>query len=433
MKINTLVIGSGGREHAIAIAVARSESCGDLFCIPGNPGIARIASCHGLQTIDHDSLAAWCIEHSVHLVVVGPEEPLSLGIAESLRSKGINVFGPSAAAAMLETSKSFAKEVMEAADVPTAAYQTFSNTQLDEAVDYVSRASKPVVIKADGLCAGKGVIIATTNHEAISAIDGLARSAESSASKLVIESFLEGYEVSLFAISDGSQFTILAPSQDHKRIGDGDMGRNTGGMGSYAPVHGIGPDFIAWASDRIIAPVLNEMAVRGTPFVGCLYAGLMVHANGTASVVEFNCRFGDPETQSVLAVFRGDFLRLLYSAARGELDTSSIESVAEGYSCTVVMASEGYPGEYRKGHIITGIENAEALGAIVHHSGTAISNGSLVTAGGRVLGVTGNSKALSDAIGNAYTAVRVISFEGATYRTDIGKKGIESQNPEFIP
>lgn len=422
--MNILLIGNGGREHALAAALNDSQLTEMLFCAPGNPGILTIANRADCDPSRPESVVDFCREKEISFVVIGPEAPLGEGLANIIRTLNVPVFGPTREAAQLECSKGFAKEFMQRYNIPTAAFRTFSTDNAIAALEYVQEHPLPVVLKADGLAAGKGVIIATTTEEAVSALNEIFHGRFGTAgSSVVVEEFLQGQEASVFAICDGENFVTLAPSQDHKRALDNDEGDNTGGMGAYAPAALVTEEVLEKVRTRIIRPVLDGMKADGAPFIGCLYVGVMID-NGEPKVVEFNTRFGDPETQAVLAVFRGDLMQLLYSASIGQLDTSHIHTVAEGYACNVVLASEGYPGVYEKGREITGVHEAEQLGAMVFHAGTAEKDGALVTAGGRVLGVCAHGATLGEAIANAYKAAEAIHFEGKMFRTDIGKKGL---------
>jgi phosphoribosylamine--glycine ligase len=394
-----LLVGSGGREHALAWKLARSADAVELHAAPGSPGIAQVGECHPIRAEDSEGLLALAHSLGVDLVVVGPEAPLVQGVADVLRHAGIAVFGPSAAAAALEGSKSFAKEVMSAAGVPTAA-------QLP-----IARA--PCVVKADGLAAGKGVHVCRSQAE----VDAALRAVGRLGGGVLVEELLEGPEVSVFAICDGREAVSLVPAQDFKRAFDGDAGPNTGGMGSYAPVPGLGEAEVEELVATVHRPVLAELQQRGAPFVGLLYAGLMLTADGPR-VLEFNCRFGDPETQSVLPLLDGDLAAALMAAATGELVGVSLEATP-GAAVTVVMAAADYPDEGDRGTQIAGVERAEELGALVFHAGTARQGDRLVTNGGRVLGVTGLGENVRDARNAAYEAVSAIEFEGARYRTDI--------------
>lgn len=397
--MNVLLIGSGGREHALAWALSASPLIGTLYCAPGNAGIAEVASCVALDAADHAAVIAFCREHAIGLVVVGPEAPLVGGVADVLRHAGIAVFGPSRAAAALEGSKSFAKEVMASAGVPTAAP--------------LAIARLPCVVKADGLAAGKGVHVCRSQAD----LDAALRSVVALGGSVVVEELLEGPELSLLAVCDGREALPLVPAQDFKRAHDGDAGPNTGGMGSYAPVPGIREAEIEQLLATVHRPVLEELQRRGSPFVGLLYAGLMLTKDGPR-VLEFNCRFGDPETQSILPLLEGDLLELLAAAAAGELRGLAPE-VREGAAVTVVVAASGYPGEGDRGSPISGVDDAEAAGALVFHAGTALQGDRLVTNGGRILGVTGLGRSVADARAAAYAAAELVSFEGARLRRDI--------------
>ncbi len=422
--MNILLIGSGGREHALALAISRSNELGNFFAAPANPGILQLAMLAPISINNHDSVVNFCKQEHIHLVVIGPEQPLEAGLSDSLREHGIIVFGPSKRAAMLETSKSFAKEFMVRHNIPTASFRRFTADVKTEAIEYVRQQPLPVVIKADGLAAGKGVIVAETTADAENALaDILGGAFGSAGAEVVVEAFLRGEEASIFSICDGTHFITLAPAQDHKRALDGDKGKNTGGMGAFAPAAIVTDDVLKKVKERIIAPTLAGMTEEGAPFIGCLFVGLMIE-NGEPNVVEFNCRFGDPETQAVLTVTEGDFVDLFFSAALGLLRPSSITNIYNGYACTVVLASGGYPDTYKTGYPITGISDAEQTGATVFHAGTKIENSILVTNGGRVLGVCGKGETLTQAINSAYNAVNFIKFTDEYHRTDIGHKSL---------
>ena len=390
--------GSGGREHALAWKLAQSELCEELHAAPGNPGIAEIGQCHPVRAEDGEGLLAFCGEHEIDLVVVGPEAPLVAGVADQLRHAGVAVFGPGAAAARIEGSKSFAKDVMAAAGVPTA--------------ERLAVARPPCVVKVDGLAAGKGVFVCRTQEE----LDAGLQAAGGGGDSLVIEELLEGHEVSLFAVTDGREAFALAPAQDFKRVGDGDTGPNTGGMGSFSPVPSFGPADVEELLNTVHRPVLTELARRGAPFVGLLFAGLMMTDSGPR-VLEFNCRFGDPEAQSILPLLDGDLLELLHDAATGNL--SRTLEAETGAAVTVVLAAPDYPQQNDVGTPIHGVRDAEATGALVFHAGTAMRGDALVTNGGRILNVTGVGQDLASARAAAYEGVGKISFEGMRYRTDI--------------
>ena len=398
MKV--LVVGSGGREHALAWKLAQAPGT-ELHAAPGNPGIAALGQCHPARAEDGEALLDLARAIGADLVVIGPEGPLVAGVADELRHRGLAVFGPGREAARIEGSKAFAKDVMRAAGVPAAASLA------------VARA--PCVIKADGLAAGKGVFVCRTAAE----LDDGLRAAAALPGPLVIEELLEGEEVSLFALSDGRSVVPLAPAQDFKRIGDGDVGPNTGGMGSYSPVPRLAPEAAAELTVEICRPVVDELARRGTPFVGVLFAGLMLTTDGPR-VLEFNCRFGDPETQSLLPRLNGDFGAALQAAAAGELAGVEL-GVGAGAAVTVVVAAPGYPERGDHGTPIEGVEAAEALGALVFHGGTARHGERLVTSGGRILGVTGTGATIAEARDLAYAACAEVSFAGAQFRTDIAR------------
>jgi phosphoribosylamine---glycine ligase len=397
--VKVLVAGSGGREHALAWKLAQSPACDELHAAPGNPGIAKLGHCHPIRAEDAEGLLAFCSDNEVDLVVIGPEAPLVAGVSDQLRHAGIPVFGPSAEAARIEGSKTFAKDVMAAAGVPTA--------------ERLAVARPPCVIKADGLTAGKGVYVCRTQEE----LDAGLRSAAALGQEVVIEELLEGEEVSLLVLTDGREVAPLAPAQDFKRIGDGDTGPNTGGMGSYSPVAGLGESDVDELVDLIHRPVLAELANRRAPFAGVLYAGLMLTDEGP-KVLEFNCRFGDPEAQSILPRLEGDLLDALEGAAAGRLEEPI--SAGDRAAVTVVLASGDYPERSDdRGTPIEGVDEAESTGALVFHAGTARRGNQLVTNGGRILNVTALGDELPAARATAYEAADRISFAGMQLRGDI--------------
>jgi phosphoribosylamine--glycine ligase len=396
--VNLLVVGSGGREHALAWKLASSPQLGELHAAPGNPGMAALAHCHPVRPDDAEGLLELVRTVDVDLVVVGPEAPLVAGVADQLRHAGVPVFGPSAAAARIEGSKAFAKDVMEAAGVPTAAT--------------LSEAQAPCVVKADGLAAGKGVFVCRTQEEADSAV----AQAEAFGGPILFEELLEGRELSVFAIADGNRALPLAAARDYKRAGEDDTGPNTGGMGAYAPAENVDLETIVAA---VHTPVVEELARRDTPFTGLLYAGLMRTTDGD-KVLEFNCRFGDPETQAVLPCLDGDLLPVLVGAASGRLD-GVVPPALRGAAVTVVLATEMYPDSGDTGSPIDGVDAAEEAGGLVFHAGTARTGGTLVTNGGRIFGVTGVGDTLADARERAYGAAGRISFPGARYRRDVAR------------
>ena len=397
-----LLVGSGGREHALARALVASSELTELHAAPGNPGIARLGRCHPVRAEDVDGLVELGRSLRIDLAVIGPEAPLVAGAADVLRHSGVSVFGPSAEAARIEGSKSFAKELMQACGVPTAG-------RLDEA-------RAPCVVKYDGLAAGKGVFVCRTQAEVAAALPR----ARSLGSELVVEELLEGEEASLFAVCDGERALALPAAQDYKRLRDGDEGPNTGGMGAYSPVAGLGPGQAEDLLDAVHRPVLAELARRGTPFHGLLYAGLMLTEAGP-KVLEFNCRFGDPETQVVVPRLESDLLELLRAAAAGDLADATV-SVSPACAVTVVLASAGYPDSSELGVEIRGVDDAESLGAMVFQAGTALRDGKLRSAGGRVLNVTALGTSCDEARALAYAATDRIDFPGAQYRRDIALK-----------
>jgi phosphoribosylamine--glycine ligase len=397
--VKVLLVGSGGREHALAWKLAQAPGLRALHAAPGNPGISRLGDCHPVRPEDGESLLALARSLGVDLTVIGPEAPLVAGVADELRRMGVAVFGPGRAAARIEGSKSFAKDVLAAAGVPAA--------------EALAIARPPCVVKADGLAAGKGVFVCRTVED----LDEALRAVVAFPGPLVIEELLEGEEVSVFALSDGRRVVPLPAAQDFKRIGDGDTGPNTGGMGSYSPFGELGEADVEALVESIHAPVIEELARRGSPFVGVLFAGLMLTRDGP-KVLEFNCRFGDPETQSILPLLDGDLLGALAAAAGGELAGIELE-VSAGAAVTVVLAAGGYPASPDHGSTIEGIEAAEAGGALVFHAGTALQGERLVTNGGRVLNVTGLGETISEARAAAYAGCEAISFAGARYRGDI--------------
>lgn len=424
-KINVLVIGNGGREHAISRALNQSRSVELIYANPGNPGILEFATFAEFDLSNHNTIIEFCKTNSTDLVVIGPEQPLSEGIVDSLKSNGILCFGPDKYAAQLESSKSFAKDFMNKFNIPTAKYKHFNASTSTEAHDYINTLKVPLVLKADGLAGGKGVVIPESYIDAHSLLDEMFSGKFGDASDtVVIEEFLEGEEASVFAICDGNDFITLAPAQDHKRAYDNDKGPNTGGMGAYAPAPIVTDEVIKYVEDNIIKPVLKGMKEEGHPFVGCLFCGLMIK-DQKANVVEFNVRFGDPETQCVLSIFEGDLGRLFYSAAEGNIDKTSVINIAKTNSCNVVLASKGYPTSFEKGFEISGLENATMNGTIVYHAGTKMRAGKIITNGGRVLGVTSFGDTLEEAINNSYESVNKICFDNIFYRKDIGKKALK--------
>ena len=410
-------MGSGGREDALAWRLRQSPSCGKLFAVPGNPGIARWAECIAADPCDPVAIVTLARELSVDLVVVGPEAPLVAGVADALRDASIAVFGPNAAAAQLEGSKGFTKDLCRANGIPTADYVRVE--QRSDALAALDRFGLPVVIKADGLAAGKGVTVAMTRTDAEEAI------AAAGDGPMVIEEFLSGEEASLFALVDGETAIALASAQDHKRVGEGDTGPNTGGMGAYAPAPVLTAALQQQAMDEIVRPTATSMAAAGTPFSGVLYAGLMLTATGP-KLIEYNVRFGDPECEAIMPLIEGDFATLLHSVASGRLADTDPPRLSEKHAMTVVFAAEGYPGTPRSGGLIRDLDVAEQVsGVTVFHAGTAVGANGLVAKGGRVLAVTAVADNFANARARAYRALDQIDFPSGFYRRDIGWRELE--------
>ena len=422
-----LLIGGGGREHALAWKLAQSAQVEKIWAAPGNPGIAAVEKCEcvELNLNDLDSVADFAEEHGIDLTVVGPEATLVAGIADVFASRGLAVFGPSKAAAQLEGSKAFAKNIMAKYDIPTAFFKVCEDIETAKA--YVKEKGAPIVIKADGLAAGKGVVVAMTEDEALEAIDemmGEQHKFGGAGARVVIEEFMQGEEASLLAFTDGEHIVPMIASQDHKRAFDGDKGPNTGGMGTYAPAPVLTDILRLRAVEKILKPIVAAMKAEGMPYKGCLYAGLMV-CGDEVKVVEFNCRFGDPETQVVLPLLDGDLAEIMLACATGGLDKVDIGWKDKATVC-VVLASGGYPESYKNGYPISGLDKAGALpDTVVFHAGTKISDGSVVTAGGRVLGVTASGKDIAEAQERAYKAVSLISFTDMQYRKDIAWRALK--------
>ena len=436
MKI--LVVGSGGREHAITWRLAQDAEKHELFCAPGNAGTAAIATNVAVGAEDVEAVAKWARENNPDLVVVGPEAPLVKGLVDQLLSLGIPAFGPVAAGARMEGSKRFAKEIMDAAGVPTGKAETFTDAAKAKAA--LPSYGLPVVVKADGLAAGKGVIVAETTEQAEAAIDDMlvANKFGAAGAEVLLEEFLHGEECSILAMVDGENAVLLPSSQDHKRIFDGDKRPNTGGMGAYSPAPVVTSDKLPMIKEKIIMPVVRELKKRGITYRGILYAGLMVNdenanphgpiakSGSTVNVVEFNARFGDPETEAVLPRLGGSFATALLHAATGCLKDEDIVVKPEA-AATVIISSAGYPGSYEKGKEMSGFEAAAAAGALVFHCGSKAVDGKIVTAGGRVLSVTGMGATLREAVDTAYAGVKEISFDGMFYRKDIAHRAFERQ------
>ncbi|MFT4096814.1 MAG: phosphoribosylamine--glycine ligase [Rhodoblastus sp.] len=420
--MNVLLIGSGGREHALANALAMSPRLSKLFCAPGNPGIAAVAECVSLDTADHAAVVNFCRLMGIELVVIGPEQPLVEGLVDSLEAAGILAFGPSKAAAQLEGSKGFTKDLCARANIPTGAYGRFSDR--DSALAYVREQGAPIVVKADGLAAGKGVVVAMTLAEAEAAVAACFEGAFGAAgAEVVVEEFLEGEEASFFALCDGSRALALASAQDHKRVGDGDTGPNTGGMGAYSPAPVVTDAIAARVMAEIVEPTVRAMAEAGTPFKGVLFAGLMIGKDGP-KLIEFNTRFGDPETQVILPRIDEDLLTLLESSARGKLEAARV-NLKPVAALTVVLAAKGYPAAPQKGGEINDIDKANALeGVVVTHAGTKRSGEKIVANGGRVLNVTGFGPDVQTARERAYAGVDAIDFPEGFCRRDIGWRAL---------
>ena len=425
--MNILLIGGGGREHALAWRLAQSPSCDKLFAAPGNPGIAEEAECVALELTDHAVVGRFCTDHGVNLVVIGPEAPLVDGLADSLRAAGVPVFGPSAAAAQLEGSKGFTKDLCARAGIPTAAYCRYDSKAA--AIAGLKDFKPPFVIKADGLAAGKGVIIAETNADAEAALEDMFGGGFGDAgAAVVIEEFMEGEEVSFFALTDGETIMPFGSAQDHKRVGEGDTGPNTGGMGAYSPARVLTPALETRVMTEIIAPTVKALKAAGTPYNGVLFAGLMLTVDGP-KLIEYNCRFGDPECQVLMMRYQGDLAALLSTVANGRLADTPAPEFAADAALTIVMAANGYPAAPVKGGAIEigGIGPAK-----VFHAGTMRdAAGHLVASGGRVLSVTATGATVVEAQARAYTAVHAISFPSGFYRNDIGWREIarETQKP----
>ena len=421
--MNILVIGGGGREHALVWKIAQSPLVNKVYCAPGNPGIAGLAECVNVAADDIDGLLALAQQKTIDLTVVGPEVALTLGVVDRFQAAGLEIFGPNQAAARIEGSKSFSKDLMAKYGIPTAAYRSF--TDRDQAVAYIRAQGAPIVVKADGLAAGKGVIVALTVEQAVTAVDEIMLDGVfgSAGSSVVIEEFMAGEEASFFAFTDGSNILPLASAQDHKRIFDNDEGPNTGGMGAYSPAPVVTEALVAEVVATIVRPTIAGMAAEGCPYRGILYVGLMI-ANGKPRVVEFNARFGDPEAQPLLMRMKSDIVPVLQACARGQLTQTALDWHDKAAVC-VVMASGGYPGSYETGLPIDGLDAAAKIeDVMVFHAGTAGKDGQIVNAGGRVLGVTGLGTSVAAAIDKAYQGVAAICWQGVQFRTDIGRKAL---------
>ncbi len=416
--MNVLVVGGGGREHAIVWALAKSPKVDTLYCAPGNAGIAQLAQCVPIQATDVEAMVAWAKENPVDFVVVAPDDPLALGMVDALEAAGIPAFGPRKNAAVIEASKSFSKDLMAKYHIPTARYQTF--TELDGALAYLQEQGAPIVVKADGLALGKGVVVAQSVEEAQQAARDMMAGKKfgQAGAKVVIEACMTGPEVTVLCFTDGTHVVPMPSSQDHKRAYDGNQGPNTGGMGAISPVPAYTPELAKLCMETIFQPTVDAMAAEGRPFQGVLYFGLMLTPQGP-KVVEYNSRFGDPECQAVLSLLESDLLEIFLACRSGTLDQVDIRW-KDASACCLVLASGGYPGSYAKGLPISGLEEAGET-AVVFHAGTALDGqGRMVTNGGRVLGVTAVGKDLEAAIAGAYEAARKISFENMHFRHDIG-------------
>jgi phosphoribosylamine--glycine ligase len=425
MKV--LVVGGGGREHALIWKIAQSRKVTKIFAAPGNAGIAQLAECVPIKSEDIAGLLAFAQSKEIDLTIVGPEGPLSMGIIDAFTEAGLRAFGPSGKAAEIEASKRFSKDLMKKYNIPTAEYGVFTDKAAAEA--YVRQKGAPIVVKADGLAAGKGVVVAETVEEALSALDLIMtdKAFGAAGDRVVIEECLRGEEASFMAFSDGKTVVPMASSQDHKRVSDADKGPNTGGMGAYSPAPVVTKKLERAVMDTIMIPTVRAMEKEGRLFKGVLYAGLMIN-EGEAKVLEFNARFGDPETQPVMARLDTDLIEIIDAILAGSLAKIDIKWKADSAVC-VVMASGGYPGNYEKGREIRGLDKAARHeGVFVFHAGTALRNGAVVTDGGRVLGVTGLGPVIAAAIDNAYAGVREISYEGAHFRRDIGARALETGN-----
>jgi len=427
--MNILIIGGGGREHALAWKTAQSERVQKIYVAPGNAGTAHESKCENVAIAadDVDGLLKFAQGNKIELTIVGPEAPLVLGVVDRFRAASLRCFGPTKAAAQLEGSKAFAKDFLARHKIPTAAYGNFTEVAAAEA--FIRKMGAPIVVKADGLAAGKGVIIAATVNEAMTAVrDMLAGNAFGEAGhRVVVEEFLQGEEASFIVMADGTHVLALATSQDHKRVGDGDTGPNTGGMGAYSPAPVVTPEIHARVMREVIEPTVRGMQSEGHPYTGFLYAGLMIDAHGNIKVLEFNCRFGDPETQPVMLRLKSDFVTLIEAALDGRLDQVSAEWEARA-ALGVVMAAGGYPGSYNKGDIIEGLPAVKASDTKVFHAGTSLKDGKVVTSGGRVLCVTALGGTVAAAQQHAYEVVRQIRWNGVQYRTDIGYRAIARES-----
>ena len=419
--MNLFVIGSGGREHALVWKLSQDERVNNLYCAPGNPGMKE-ATLVNLGVNDNDRLLDFALSNNIDLTIVGPELPLVNGIVDKFRSNGLSIFGPTSKAAALEGSKLFAKEMMRKYSIPTAKYQSFENT--DEAFDYITEITVPCVIKASGLAAGKGVIICNSVKEAEEAVKKMLvdRKFGDAGNLILIEELMEGEEASILVITDGKNYTILPSTQDHKRVNDGDRGLNTGGMGAYSPAPIVTDDMLRTIESTIIIPTINAMNNDNTPYTGVLYFGIMITSDGP-KVVEYNVRFGDPEAQAIIPLIGSEFLDLLLASAKGDISTITLSESDKSATC-IVLSSEGYPGSYKKGMTINGLEGDFSSYIVIFHAGTTKKDSLYYTNGGRVLNIVGLGDTLEASIKESYDGVRKINFEGMHYRNDIGQKGV---------
>ena len=424
MKINVLIIGNGGREHALAWKLAQSPRIGKLYVAPGNGGTRQVAENIPIETNDIDGLVQFAEKNEIGLTVVGPDDPLALGVVDAFQAKGLRIFGPTRAAAEIESSKAFAKNLMSEANIPTATFKIFS--EHDKALSYIRERGAPIVVKASGLALGKGVYVCKTLSQAEGALAEimLDHVHKEAGTEVVVEEFLDGQEISIHAFCDGKTFVLLPPAQDHKPIRDNDEGKNTGGMGTIAPVSWVSADTLKVIGEQIVRPTLEALAKRERPFTGLLYPGLKMTSSGV-KVLEFNARFGDPETQSYMRLLKTDLLDILEACVDGKLAELAIEWHS-GFAVCVMIASGGYPDEYRKGVPLRGVAEAERVSnVVVFHAGTIFEN-ELKTSGGRVLGISATGDTLRDALNSAYEAARLVKFEGMQYRSDIGAKALST-------
>jgi phosphoribosylamine--glycine ligase len=420
--MNILILGSGGREHSLAWAVNQNPKCDILYCAPGNAGISKVAQCVDLNIENSSDVLKFCLDERIQFVIIGPEAPLAMGIADDLRANNILTFGPSASAAKLESSKAFTKGVCDSCNAPTAKYARF--TELELAIEYVHEQGAPIVVKADGLAGGKGVIVAMTLDEAINGLKDIFSGAFGKAgAEVVIEEFMEGEEASFFILSDGKNILPIGTAQDHKRVFDGDTGPNTGGMGAYSPAPIMTKDVTSKAISQIIQPTIDEMAKRGIPYQGVLYAGFMIK-DGEPKLVEYNVRFGDPECQALMMRLGAQALDAMLACAKGELNNYKL-NWADDHALTIVYAAKGYPGTYEKGSNILGLDTiSESTNIQVFHAGTKEEENNIIATGGRVLNITARGSSLNEAHSLAYEAIEKIHWENGFYRNDIGWRAL---------